>query len=232
MLRPVRAIAPFLCLAVGCVPSERAAQLVHDNPFAGPLAAPPASQSAYAPAATDVAARVDTLGRAILAANPQLGVQPLFRTIGTGDVEMFHRGTSEITLTEGLVRQCPADGALAAVLCMELGRMVSEREALVAPRKRTHERGVPIDVGISGDNGADRTRLAELAALNEPDRRRTVQGPALPPDPQALARTYLTKAGYQAGELDGVQQQLRTAEASGKFEKQLATPGPARPWTQ
>jgi hypothetical protein len=206
--------------------------LVNDNPFAGPLAAPPATQSAYAPASTDVAARVDTLGRAILAANPQLGIQPMFRTIGTGEVELFHRGTSEINITEGLVRRCKADGELAAVLCMELGRMVSEREALVAPRKRTHEREMPIDVGISGDNGADRTRLAELATFNEPDRRRTAKGPALPPDPQLLARMYLTKAGYQAGELDGVQTLLRTAGASGKLEKQLASPGPVRPWTQ
>lgn len=233
MVRPVRAIAPFLCLAAGCVPTDRASQLVNDNPFAGPLAAPPATQSAaYAPAATDAAARVDGLGRAILAANPQLGVQPLFRTIGSSETEIFHRGTAEINITEGLVRRCKADGELAAVLCMELGRMISEREALAAPRRRTHEREAPIDVGISGDMGADRTRLAELATFNEPDRRRSVNGPALPPDPQVLARTYLTKAGYQPGELDGVQLLLQSAGAKGKLEKQLASPGPVRPWTQ
>src|SRR5262249_39695897 len=74
-------------------------------------------------------ARVDAGGRQLLAANPQVGAKPLFHTIGAPQPEVFHRGTSDVWVTEGLVRQCATDGQLAALLCLELGKMVAEREA-------------------------------------------------------------------------------------------------------
>src|SRR5262249_57902882 len=77
------------------------------------------------PGSTEAAARVDQVGRKILEANPQAGVKPVFRTIGAPQLEVFHRGTLEVIVTEGLVQQCPDEGRLAAVLCHELGRMVS-----------------------------------------------------------------------------------------------------------
>src|SRR5262249_58343596 len=137
-------------------------RMVSDNPFSAPQAAPPVTQASYAPAGLDTAARVDTLGRSILAANPQIGVRPMFRTIGAPQPEIFHQGTAEIKITEGLVRQCRSDAELAVVLCYELGKMVSERESLARPWNRTQERELPPDVRFPGDNGADRTNLAEL----------------------------------------------------------------------
>ena len=88
------------------------------------------------------------------------------------------------------------------------------------------------DVQISGDSGSDLTRLAELGKYCEADRRRRIAPPPLPPDPQSLARDYLTKAGYHPAELEGVVPLLRSASGHSKFEKQMTAPAPARPWTQ
>ncbi|OAI48039.1 hypothetical protein AYO44_01145 [Planctomycetaceae bacterium SCGC AG-212-F19] len=231
MRLPLRALAlPFLCLA-GCLPPESHSLLVNENPFGGQPVTPPPSRAPFPAPSTESAARVDTLGRAILAANPQVGVKPLFRTIGTPDAEVFHRATAEIDITEGLVRQCRTDGQLAAILCLELGKMVSERTALAAPIHRAQERELPPDLRVANDLGSDMTRDAELAKYYDPARRRNAAA-ALPPDPQALARTYLTKSGFEAISLEGVEPLLRAAAANSKFEKQIAAPGPNRPWTQ
>jgi hypothetical protein len=218
--------------ATGCFLDESGSMMVKDSPFGTPLAVPPASTSGFAPAPTELAARVDGLGSDILTANPGIGIRPLFRTLGTAEVELFHRGTTEIDITEGMVRQCRSDAQLAALLCLELGRMVSEREALASPWNRKMEREPPLAVRIATDNGADRTQLAELGKIYEADRKRSVSTPPLPPDPRALARTFLTKAGFDPGELESVAPLLRMAESNGRLEKQLTAPGPVRPWTK
>src|SRR5438132_12682054 len=113
MLRPILPLLPiFFFAAAGCLPQANTT-LVPSNPFGSP---PPAqiAHTALAPASIEAAARVDCLGRRIVVANPQMGIQPLFRTIGAPQAEIFHQGTSEVDITEGLVNQCPADGQLAA----------------------------------------------------------------------------------------------------------------------
>jgi hypothetical protein len=219
---------PLLALA-GCLPAESSNVLVNESPFGGPAVAPPPTRSSFTPGSLEATGRVDGIGRNLLAANPQVGVKPLFRTIGSPDAEVFHRGTAEINITEGLVRQCRTDGQLAAILALELAKMVSEREALAPLRRRTQERELPPDLRVPGDPGSDMTRLAELGKYHEPDRRRHLAPPP-PPDPQALARTYLRQSSYDPTELDSVAPLLRAAAANTKFEKQLTAPGPARPW--
>ena len=227
-------LLPVVFLTAGCVFDETPTQLVSDNPFGAPAKtsskAPPTT--AAVPADTALAAQADTLGRMIIAKNSQAGVQPLFRTVGTPQLEIFHKSTSEIVISEGLVRQCKTDGELAALLCLELGKMVSEREAVAAPWRRTMERELPPDVRMPGDNGADRTQLAELGKYYEADRKRSAGTKSLPPDPQALARGYLTKAGFAATELDRVAPLVRGAENSATLQKQITPPPAARPWTQ
>src|SRR5580765_5242411 len=93
-----------------------------DNFFLRP--SPPANLPPMNPASTEAAARVDCVGRKILASNPQLALRPMFRTIGAPQAEIFHRGTNDIFITEGLVRQCTTEGQLAAILCTELGKAV------------------------------------------------------------------------------------------------------------
>jgi hypothetical protein len=48
-----------------------------------------------------------------------------------------------------------------------------------------------------------------------------------PPEPQALARVYLEKAGYATAELDHVSPLLRTAARNYVVEKQFKSGGPS-----
>jgi hypothetical protein len=202
-----------------------------DTAFRRPeLNSPP---PATAPASTEAAARVDTVGRAILAANPQAGVGAApkgftirFNTIGAPQPEVFHRGTSDIFVTEGLVRQCTTDGQLAAVLCIELGKLVSEREALTPAAIRRPDRSPPIDTGIGRDAGwgvaPDQTRLRELADYDR-DRKQRTQAVA-PPDPTALARMYLVRAGYHDADLQAAAPLLQQAQGNAGLETQMTAP--------
>src|SRR5262249_48635777 len=108
-------LLPALFMLAGCLGEKDATQLVPESPFGKAAPAPVVQRAPHQPAAVETAARVDTLGRMILAANPQIGIKPLFVTIGAPQVEMFHRGTAELTVTEGLVHQCGSDGQLAAL---------------------------------------------------------------------------------------------------------------------
>jgi hypothetical protein len=187
-----------------------------------PVGPPPATP----PASAEAAARVNKIGNDILAANPINGLDVRtirFTTIGAPHAEVFHRGSTDIFITEGMVRQCTADGQLAAVLCLELGKMVSEREALTPTAIRQPERLPPIDPGLNHDNGygvaADQTRLRELADYDR-DRRQRQQALA-PPDPAALARLYLVRAGYHDADLQAVGPLLQQAQGNAGLEKQM-----------
>jgi hypothetical protein len=175
---------------------------------------------------------VDQLGRKIVAANQQIGMRPLFRTIGAPQPEVFHIGMTDIVVTEGLVSQCKTDGELAAVLCRELGKMVSEREALAGPQARMPERAPPQEVRIGNDGGAagtpDLTHLAELG-MYERERRRPASAPLPPPEPGTLARTYLTRAGFAETDLQAVTPLLQAAAANATFERQMSPAGPNTP---
>ncbi|MFN4261809.1 MAG: hypothetical protein ACK4RK_21215 [Gemmataceae bacterium] len=201
---------------------------------------PGVRQVSHVQANTETAARVDALGRDIIAANPQIGIRPLFRTIGSPHPEIFHLGSTELLISEGLVQQCASDAQLAAILCHELGKMVSEKEGAVDARSRLPDREPPVDMRVGNDGGgsfgyADQTRQAELAKFqrqtgHRPNRAAPTK-PMLPPDPQVLARTYLTKTGFAATELDAVTPLLKAAAAHQTFEKQM-TGSPAKlPWT-
>jgi predicted Zn-dependent protease len=183
------------------------------------------------PAATEVASRVDAIGRCIAAANPQAGIDRrslMFHTIGSPQVEVFHRGTSDIFVTEGLVRQCATDGQLAAVLCTEMGKLVSEREALTPAAVRRPDRTPPMDSGVGRDAGwgtaPDQTRLRELADYDR-DRKQRAQAVA-PPDPAALARMYLVRAGYHDADLQAAAPILQQAQGTATLERQMTAPPP------
>lgn len=228
MLRLILFILPVCYLtATGCLSRQANTALVPSNPF-GSLPPAQTAHTSLAPASLQAAARVDGLGRKLVAANPQLGIQPLFRTIGAPQPEIFHQGTSEVDVTEGLVNQCPSDSQLAAVLALELGKMISDREAIAGPQARAPEREPPMEVRVGSDNGgafgpADQLHRAELAKYDK-ERRQRAAGAASPPDPQALARGYLLKAGYTAADLDAAAPILRSAAENNTFAKQLLSP--------
>jgi hypothetical protein len=231
-LRQSLLLLPFSLLLAGCVTDgwferEPTAQVPADT-FGSAPAPLPITKVSHAPAEEATAQRVATIGQRLIEANPKIGMRPMFRTVGSPQPEIFHRGTAELVVTEGVVDKCATDGQLAAVLALELGKMVSEREALIAPRMRTMEREPPIEVragnDYSGPNGAaDMTRMAELAPY-ERDRNRREEPPPPPPNPKALATLYLMKANIPASELDSVAPILKAAGQNGALEKQLATP--------
>src|SRR5262249_35866318 len=132
----VRRVLPagLLLLVTGCLEQE-SLPLVQPNPFNNTPAMPTAHVSC-SPASEEAATRVGLIGQKLITANERLAIRPLFRTIGAPTPEIFHQGTREVLITEGLVKQCPSEGQLAAVLSRELGKMVSEREAAAGAQAR------------------------------------------------------------------------------------------------
>jgi len=217
-------LLPFL--ATGCLPFSRdETPMVRNDSFAPvipesrarpvPTDAPPAAQ--------EIATRVTQVGLKVVEANKvQLGLRPTFSTIGIPQTEIFHRGTSEVFVTEGLARQCATDGQLAALLALELGKMVSEREA--AAGFRAYDREPPPDAGgrdAGGSFGApDGTRLYELSQY-EKVRRRPGTPPPPPPDSRLLARNYLQQAGFSAADLEAALPLVKQAQGNSALEKQM-----------
>ncbi len=232
-------LLPFFLMAAGCPSQESQNVLVPDNPF-GHTPPGQAAKTPTCPASSIAeAARFDSMGRRILAANPQMvsqiGARPQFRTIGSPQLEILHQDTSAVIATEGLVKGCKTDGQLAAVICQELGKMLSEREAFAGPQVHRPQSEPPMELRVGNDDAgsfgpADQLHRAELAKYDEERRRKAASYG--PPDAQALASTYLTKAGYPVTELDAVAPLLRAAAENNTFTKQLlAPPGmqPAQP---
>jgi hypothetical protein len=226
MTRLLRRVGLLLVpLLAGCGGDDKLKVL---QPGSGPGATAQAAKVAHAPATEEAALRVVNLGRKLVDANPQLTLRPTFICIGAPQPVLFHRlnkDACEVFVSEGLVRQCQGDGQLAAALCTELGRVVAERAALASPALRQGWRETPPSVPVGRDEsdafgGPDRTRLAELARLDA--QRQPPSGPPpAPPKPEALAKVYLTRAGFAATDLDAVAGLLRATEQDATFEKQL-----------
>jgi hypothetical protein len=219
----------------GCLDQQTSTSLVPDGSLSGVNQPVTAKHVAYAKVIGDIATHVNEVGQQVLLANPQIGIKPLIHVFGDERPEVFHRGTSEIGITVGLAKACKTDPELAAVIALELGKVISEREARLAQRNQKVERQPPVNMTVGNDNrgyngDVDMTRMAELAAF-EKDRRNVDEPPPPPPDPKALARLYLIKAGYAASELDSVDPLLGAAAQNGSLEKQFNNNDLKRPWT-
>ena len=204
----------------GCLESDEPSQSYFLRPQpSGPV--PPMT-----PASTDAAVRVDTMGRRLLAANPAIGAKPTFHTIGAPQAEIFHRGTGDIFVTEGMVKQCSSDGQLATVMAMELGKIVREREAATPYKVRVREPLPPIDQRYGNDDQfggtADRTNWKELHELDK--ERKSRRKPLPLPDPQGLAKDYVMKAGFTAYDIETARPILDGAAGNTALEKQITTP--------
>ena len=216
-------LAGLAILIAGCLP-----QFARDgkkDPSAGlwgsghpPVYAPPAP--------TETASRVDSLGRQILATNPTIPFRPMFLAIGTSKETVFHQGTEQLYISDGLVKRCKTDGELAAVLCLELGKMASEQDAQAMKDRLTEEDRAPLGPPVSRDVAGsgttpDMTELAERSKLDSMRPRRRGAGPTPSVDPHLLARGYLTKAGFKADDLTKVGSLLKAAELNPQYEQQL-----------
>lgn len=178
------------------------------------------------PASLAAAERVERIGRQILARYPFAGIEPLFFTVGVDEPLLFHRGSEQLVISEGLVRRCAGDAELAAVLCRELGAMIAEHRV----NRRLDADPIP-EVGLPGTSapagGAafDTARAAELARAEQ---RRQQRRKHLPTDPAAISQELLEHAGYPQEVFERVQPLLREVRHGSAIETQLqhATPPP------
>jgi hypothetical protein len=186
-----------------------------------------ASLASYTKPSTDtaLALRVERVGRQLVVANPQIGLEPVFATYGSPKPEIFHQGLKVVSITDSLAKACQSDGQLAAVLAVELGKMAAERQAAIPASARGSNEPLPIDVpmgnaGQVGFGGVDQAHMAELARYEK--RRQAAQQVAMP-DPQVLALTYLKSAGYAPTELEAARPLLQSAAGNYGLEKQVNT---------
>jgi hypothetical protein len=171
-----------------------------------------------------VAERVETVGRRVIAQNTFPGVDPLFHTIGLQDSMLFHRGTGELFVSEGLAKKCKTDAELAAVLCTELGNMVSEQRAA---RRVGKDRDPIPDVSAKGNQmaggiDADQTRLAELARHEQRYGRPKYGEDTTPVDPTQMARDLMRGAGFDPTEVDRVAPLVRESGRGDAIRKQMS----------
>jgi hypothetical protein len=208
----------------GCLSQEVATTLVPLDPFQQHAAQ--RQRVAYGPASIEAAARVESVGQKLLAANPQTNLRPVFRTIGSPQPEIFHVGTVEVDVTEGLVNQCRSDGELAGALAYALGAMLAEREVVAWPNGRMPHRQPSPALRVGNDQNSlgetpDMTRLAELGK-HEKENGGPQNAAAPRPDPRNLARGLLVRAGYRDQDLDAAMPLVKSANTKPVFETQFS----------
>ncbi len=215
----MRRLPVMLLLAcVGCVPLETLpndppTKQVAEMPFAE-TKKPMPRRTNYAPAARDVAYRVELTRAKLIDANPQLGLSPNVTAITSSDPEVFHTNLQQMFITDAMVRRCESDGNLAAVLAYQLGRMVVEREASVADQVRQPERLPPMHLPIGNTTDSREADPLNLIELGRYEKQFPKSAPRklAPPNPHQVARAILERANYQRTELDAALPLLQTAE--------------------
>lgn len=229
--------AALLLLTCGCVPLDvfqtpGETAMVPSSPLTTPTQAPAATKSFKAsPSSPETALLVDRIGNQLLRANKQLNIKPAFLTISAPKPEMFHQGTGIIYITDSLVRQCKTETQLAALLSVELGRMISEREAQANPELSEQPKRLPLTVQIGNAaqfSGTEQLYAAEVAKLDA-DRRQPLKK-FVPPSPEVLARKYLEAAGVDLQELATVAPLLQEADRNYVLEKQFKAATDTTTW--
>lgn len=178
-----------------------------------------------------VAERVETLGRKIIAQNTFTGIEPLFMTFGVPESVLFHRGSEQLCISQGLVEKCSTDAELAAVLCAELGQMIAEKRAAKAtghdvdPIPDANFGAGPL---FPGGTAFDAGQQANLA-YHEKQHPRGAPRPD-PVDATNSARDLLKNAGYSPAELDRVEGLLKQSDRGEKLRKQMGGSAPAPEW--
>ena len=177
--------------------------------------------------------RVDSVGRKVVAANPQLGLQPHFAAFGSETPELFHVDRKMVCVTDGLVKKLTSEADLAAALSYELGRMVAEREARVKMDLKTAAVRAPIQVQVGNAGqfgGPDMSAAIELARYDQARQDAKKAATIVRPDPEILARDYLEKAGFQRTDYDRIQPVLADAAKNASLERQVKGVTPTGNW--
>jgi len=223
MLKRCAVLLPALIFVVGCTSNEWKAWV---GPINNGKNVPVAQPDQLPRASLEAATRVDSLGSQILASNKDITIRPVFRTIGVTELTIFHQGSQQLFISEGLVNKCKTDGELTAVLCAELGKMVSESQAIGVRQDDAEPPFAPQVgsdvVGAGGNGDPSMTRQAERALWQQSQPRKQSGAFISAPNPAELSRNFLNKAGYNPDELIRVGPLLRQAEANPNYEKQLS----------
>jgi predicted Zn-dependent protease len=176
------------------------------------------------PASVQVAGRVDELAHRIVEQNTFTGIEPVVTVIGVPEAVLFHRGPSQLFISEGLVQKCKTDPELAAVLCSEMGQMMSQKRAGIrVGRDRDGNPGPAPPEDASGVVEAERAlqlrRAKERLAKDQSDANQ-------------LARQLLKGAGFDPAELDRVDKMVKQSDRGEAIKKQMNGPAPAPTWNQ
>lgn len=149
-------------------------------------------------ASTKSATRVHAIGAKLVSSNPkEFARQPVFFTAGIQEPMLFSQKDGQIVISEGLVNRCASDDELAALLCVELGKLSAGQR-----REQTRIEDLPPAPRLTSDvvgsgSAPDMTRMAEEGYMNKRPAatgRRPVD--AVRADTATLSRNYLKKAGY------------------------------------
>ena len=178
-------------------------------------------------ASVETARRVDELSKRIVEQNTFTGIEPIIRVVGVPEAVLFHRGPTELFISEGLVKKCKTEAELAAVLCTELGKMMSQKRAVIVLGRNVDP--IP-DVALPGLGGdASQVRQAELALQK---RREDQKRAAEQSDEVQLAKDLLKGAGFNPAEFDRVQGMVKQSDRGESIKKQMAGPGVAPSWNR
>jgi predicted Zn-dependent protease len=215
----------LMLAAAGCLTDEKKLATVSTNAFGKVGRTQVASFKQAPPATQESALRVDRVGKQIVNANPRINQKVVFMTLGVPHEEIFHqtqKDVSTIFVTEELVKQCKSDGELAAVLSEELGKMVSEQMVQAKPARNPTPASLllnsPIGNDIGGTFTADRTNDMIAAHFEKEREQSRPILPSTPPPPERLARTYLSRAGFDPKMLETVKPLLRKADKQSSVE--------------
>jgi hypothetical protein len=180
------------------------------------------------------AARVDQVGRQILAANPFCASDVGFQAVGADVPAIFHRDPFNVFVTDKLVNQCKSDAELAAVLCSELGAMVAER-------RNATRMGIPepiYDVPTvnnsmeAGGIPPDQLRLAELGMLEKRIPKKSAERlKDEVTDPRKIAVDLYKSAGYDEKDYDRAEPIMRAVSKDSPIVRQLNGPPLLPSWT-
>jgi hypothetical protein len=171
--------------------------------------------------------RVNDLGRKILEQNTFTGLDPQFCPIGVKESVLFHVGSRQLIISQGLIEKCQTDAELAAVLCSELGQMLVEVRTAKALGREPDQ--VP---DVTPEGSAQLPGGAPVNTVRQPDRtgfenRAPAPGsPAQTGDATSAARELLKGAGYSPAELDRVDSLLKLSPRSEQLRKMMAGSAP------
>lgn len=208
-------LLPVLLLAAGCMDADKTRSGLNNVPV---------DTSKYPAAPTELAARVDQVGRQLVGTNPFLGFEPTFHTLGQSEPEVCHPDSGGLFVTAGLVERCRSDAELAAVLAHELSVMRAEKRLTDRPRKLE-----PLATMPDGGTGPDPTQLGTQALFDKTlgDR----PGRAKPEDRRTVARDLLRNAGYDPAALDAVGPLLAEAAKNQKASQTFGGRGGEPRWS-